>query len=349
MQIFAASAKLQEGAADAVDSFLHAGYISAYPRTIARSFDFSTKEPVVELDLVQALRLKGESLGGRASGVDGAMGAISGGSPEWLTILGVVLGFFGVVSLLYLLQDKYPLMRQRWRWTALASVALAGLAVTMCMKTETAPLPTSSPWENAPFKEYEDPEKATVAILNGIIADGIQNIGRPISTLSNIQDEVGLPTRDPTDGMKHARNTYGRDGWGRDFKLTSEEGGNYVVRSAGPDGKYDNSDDLHIRVAQCDDENWEYQRRSLFLREDGGSVKVLFHRFNGKHFEYMNQALAKETTGGILFDLISGKELERDWDHNAQHDKLLTAYNRFAQDATHEPIVLQVFPGSLAP
>ncbi len=43
------------------DTFLHAGYISAYPRTLY-AYNYGNTTPKLELDVAESLRLQGETL-----------------------------------------------------------------------------------------------------------------------------------------------------------------------------------------------------------------------------------------------------------------------------------------------
>jgi hypothetical protein len=337
MQILAASVDMPAAAGKAADAFLHAGYISAYPRPLW-SHAYGNGTTVVQLDMVDALRLKGETIAAAVTGGDGTLAAAATANWEWAGTLAVAAGFFGFVGLLYLLQERFTILKQGWRVAAVAGLALASFALTTCFED---PLPSKPPWEETQLQEYENPEMATKAILYGIVADGVQNVGESISSLANIQNEVGLPTATPTEGMAYALSTYGIDGWGREFRLEKETGA-YDVRSAGPDGEFDNADDLGIKVSQCDDESWDQERLAWFLRRDGDKLNVFFHRWSGGHFEYNNEADAVEATGSKLFDLFTQDQLG-DADDESRLTAATAAFDGFAAAGDHEPIVLQVF------
>jgi hypothetical protein len=67
---------------------------------------------------------------------------------------------------------------------------------------------------------------------------------------------------------------------------------------------------------------------------------VLFHRWAGTHFEYLNHDKARQVTGGESFDLFQAKDLPQ--------EKLASAEQAFEQIAggkPYSPMVLQVFSG----
>ena len=330
MKIIAASIQ------QAAETFLHAGYISAYPRTLS-SYHYGHQAPRMELEVAEALRLKGEVLASVASTPDSLGLAAATASPKWPTLLlgGALLG--GTLLLLYTLLRRFPSMvpQLQARHAAAAMVALLALGVWRCGGPE--PLPTEAPWKDVTLQQYHDPAAATRVLLHGIIADGIADVGQPIEMLENIQNEVGLPANQLTRGQAYALKTYGIDGWGKKFRL-SEAGGKYTVTSAGADGAFDSADDISISVTQNDDQSWDNGRSAFFVRKDGGSLVVLFHRWSGEHFIYKNQSKAAALTGGGLFDLFLAADLE-----SKGLTLALQGYDKAAAAATYEPLVLQVF------
>jgi len=315
----------------AADTFLHAGYISAYPRPYyphAYGYD----SPKIELDLMEALRLKGEVL---ASGAlpDGvavtAQAAVHGGwsAPQ---LLAAGLGLVGL-GLAFKL-------RREWRHALLpmlASVAL--LIISPACGEKEEPLPTVPPWQGKQAQIYENPELATKALLHGVVADALSNIGRDVTSLANIQNEVGLPLAAPGKGMEYALTHYGLDGWGKEMQLTKVSG-KYQVASAGKDGKFGTTDDLKVQVGRCNDSNWDQHRYGHFIRDDGGETVLLIHRWRGEHFKYNDQNRAKRLTGGVLFDAIGAAKLS-DKGKTLSQNALKTA----AAKGKHKPLVLQVF------
>lgn len=228
MQLFAAS--VQEPA----DLFLHAGYISAHapaPRAMSPETAkeiFQSYEPVIKLDMGEALRLKGEAVGiGPAQGKSGAeiqqarskldVGALGaeGAALSW----GLACFFVGL-ALLYRLKDH---LRRRQLSAAIAALvllltgfaALAGGFGSIAQTAHDSP----PPWQGIARRAYAHPQAATQAILYGIIADAAANCPHALNSLADIQKEVGLPARKLTEGQQYALATYGLDGWGRPFRL----------------------------------------------------------------------------------------------------------------------------------
>ena len=321
----------------AADTFLHAGYISAYPRTLY-NYAYGNTAPKLELDVAESLRLQGETLAAATTGdptVAAAAVATSGGWPGSM-LLGVA-ALAGTVALLVWMRSRLrgTAFRGLASYGATAAVALAAVGVFHCGGLD--PLPTETPWKGVPLQKYADPSAATKVLLHGIIADGIENVGQPIEMLENIQNEVGLPVGKLTKGQAYALKTYGIDGWGKAFRLT-DAGGKYTVTSAGADGTFDTSDDLSVSVTQSDDQSWDSNRSVFFVRKgSGGAVVVLFHRWSGEHFLYKNQASAKALTSGDLFDLWTPADLEAKQKAAAED-----SYKKAATGVSHEPVVLQV-------
>ncbi len=329
---------------DTVDQFLHAGYISAYPRTLYPDMMLYGDGPTLQLDMVQALQLQGETAAATIGG-GGQLAAVaaSTGSPTLVAAAGAAaVGAVGVA----LLQRQLKL-RPR---VALAVGAMAGLLTVgniSCGEAEPGvdekALP--APWEGVELEQFADPEAATQAILYGIVADGLANIDFEADALEHIQLEVGLPTTDPSDGMTHALETYGYDGWRNALRmdkelLTTGDLARYIVTSAGPDGDFDTEDDLSIRIEPSSDGSWDENRWATFLRQDdGGELVMLFHRWRGEHFEYLHQDEARALTGTDLFDLFQAADLDH-W-----IDGLEAAYDAAADGVDHDPILLQVYRG----
>jgi hypothetical protein len=327
MKILAASI------ARAADSFLHAGYISAYPRPL-NEYSYPDSLPVEQLDVAESLRLQGETL---------ASGATADPvSPifAWhnLTTVALVAAAFGLLALLYLHRRRFAgLLQPAGAWAA-ATMMMGLVLLARCGGEELEPLPTEAPWKGVVIQKYQDPEAATKVLLHGIIAEALASMDREITTLPNIQNEVSLPAAQLTRGQQYALKTYGIDGWGRELRLDPTDEG-YTVTSAGADGQFGTSDDRHVNVRKSDNQSWDSRRRSFFLREDSaGSVVVLFHRWTGSHFEYNHLAEAQQMTGGEVFDLFQAGDLQPEKSTLAKQ-----AYMQVASAKPYAPMVLQVF------
>jgi hypothetical protein len=336
MKIIAASiAKVTEAA----DTFLHAGYISAYPRPL-NEYSYPDTAPVEQLDVVQALQLKGETLASGSTLPDSASPHLLAG--DLTTVALVAAAAFGLLAVLYLLRHHLrhlggALLPTRPAWGA--ATVMAALALVLLVRCGGEdPLPTEPPWKGVKLEQYKDPQAATKVLLHGIIAEAIGSMDREISILPNIQNETRLPAAKLTSGQAYALKTYGIDGWGRPFRLDGSDSA-YTVTSAGADGSFGTSDDLKVKIDKCDDQSWDMRKRAFFLRQDGaGALVVLFHRWTGTHFEYLNPTKAQQLTGGETFDLFAAKDLPKDKLASARQ-----AYQQVAGSASHTPMVLQVF------
>jgi hypothetical protein len=323
----------------AAETFLHPGYISAYPRTLypEMGYPIQHSDPTVQLDMAEALRLQNETLASAASTGDGSVWNHAFASlSAWPTVVVAAAAFFGLLALYVVMKDRW-----RWRWPGRLKTGFTLaplLAVAMMVGTcGPEPLPNQKPWEGVPLQQYANPDQATLAIMHGIIADAIINVGQPIENLANIQNEVGLPIANPTEGMAYALLTYGVDGWGREFEL-SRSGDQYTVTSAGPDGQFGNGDDLSMTVSQTSNSDWDMQRYAFFTREVSGQRYIYFHRWTGDHFKYIDQDLALSHTDTKLFDVFAHQDLTTDAQTAAD-----TAWDQATSGVTHTPLILQVF------
>ncbi len=330
---------------DTVDQFLHAGYISAYPRTLYPDMLLYGDGPSVQLDMVQALQLQGETAAAAVGGSGHlAAAAASTSDPTVLAAAGAA----AVGALGFALLQRQLQLRPR---TAVAMGALAGLLAVGNLScgefgesgADEKALP--APWEGVELQAFADPRAATEAILYGIVADGLSNVDFEVEQLKHIQLEVGLPTTSPSDGMAHALETYGFDGWRNELRLeredlTTGDLARYRVTSAGADGAFDTEDDISIGVEPSSDGDWDENRWASFLRnDDSGELVMLFHRWRGDHFEYLHEAEAAAVTGSELFDLFQSQDLDH-W-----IDGLQAAYDGADAEVEHDPILLQVYRG----
>ncbi len=314
------------------DTFLHAGYISGYPRPF-NSYYYGNSQPKLELDMVDALRLKGEVLAGAAQLPERITAAVaSSGSGDLLRLA------LTMTAGLVLLCFAWAFFRRAGRWRLLApGIAAALLFFTPHCGDNEAPLPEVPPWQGKQLQQYENPQLATKALLHGLIADALVNIGRPVSSLANIQNEVGVPRGKPSSGLKYAIAHYGVDGWGKELRFGTQ-GGQYLVSSAGADGIFGNTDDLKLQIGGCSDSTWDSRRYGHFLHRESGEILLLIHRWTGDHFKYNDQARASRLTGGDLFDVLPQKSL-----HGKQLSLAKASYDKAAAKAKHTPLLLHVF------
>ncbi len=328
---------------DTVERFLHAGYISAHPRPADEYSILGDGEVYLQLDMVEALKLQGEVASASVLGDGGSSLAALFATADSTTI---IVGAAALAAGTGLAMAGLPSpRRRRTLFLGAGAALLLSVAHVSCDvgsqsgNTDTDAKTLPPPWEDVELQEYADPTAATQAIQHGIIADAIINIPFSVEALEHLQLEVGLPTTNPSEGMAHALLTYGFDGWGREMRLSSR-GDAYTVQSAGPDGSFDTTDDLELAVRRTNEEDWEYERYGVFLREDSDDLVLIFHRWTGELFEYANETKAQELTGNEVFDVL----LEDDLHNNI--DDLRSAYDATAEELDHDPIVLQVYQES---
>jgi len=386
---------------ETADSFLHAGYISAYARPLdsmrtpyssysaywTSSGDAGAGQapgqPQLTLDVAEALRLEGETLTHEAAVAPSPTSAATiGAFPNAFFTTGAVAFFVVALGL------AYAAKQLRWRRPLQALPSLvacvligAGALAYVLLGAGTAapyaelPPPTASPpWEGAQTRAYADPEQATLALLHGVIADALVSVPGPVESLVQLQEEVGLPAQELTEGERYALQTYGLDGWGRPFRLTSHGMDNlaqwyesfrgyrgksyraeaapgihaearYVVTSAGPDGVFDNADDLKVAVKAPTEYNWDECRHAFFLRKEGEAYVVLFHRWSGELFAYVDKDRAALLSGSDLYDAFPLTDDMRDRVNDLERvsESVRRAYDAVAAERPYRPLVLQVY------
>jgi hypothetical protein len=315
MKILAASVQVQQIA----DTFLHAGYGSAFPRTLitygrgwSRELPLDA-QPRMKLELTEALRLEGGegvasalTSGQPGEGAGPALGLLGSSLGQLLL---VVTAFFAGLALFYLLRNhRHRLARLHPRAIAAALALLA------------APLLSGAADPGPPGPRYQDPALATRALMQMVIADALANTGETrkgvharleLASLDPIKPEVGLPTRQLTAGMKHALQDYRLDGWGRPFRLRGNWRYGFIVTSAGADGAFKTRDDLWTRIHPDHAYAWESRRRAFFLRKVDGELVLLFHRSKMRTFRFNDRARARALTGTGLFDAIPVSKLSK--------------------------------------
>ncbi len=318
---------LASSLARAVETFLHAGYISAHPRPYHGRF-LGGSEIKVEVDVVQALRLEGETITGALSVPDGA--AVAAGTWGWEVVVAAA-GVAGAVGLLTLARRRLAGVPTLLGKAGPVFVALIALALAGWSKGPAPP-------KKAPG--YADPQMATRVLLHGIVADALAHAPHyKVRSLKQMRRHVSLPARKLTRGMKHALKSFTRDGWGRPFQLTGSRGkGAYLVRSAGKDGVFKTADDLTRRVLTLRDRNWDRYIRTIYLRKADKRYVFLYHRWRGKLFKYRDKDGARRLTGTTRYDLLPVRTL-----YDGKHRSRFKAIHaRYAKGGKHEPLVLLV-------
>jgi hypothetical protein len=335
---------------ETVDSFLHVGYMSAYPRPLEPdaypigSGDSASAAIAHELDMVEALRLGEPADAGDL--LDASVGVVTGGGGHEMLLLWA-LTLTGLAALLYLMR-RYT-SDQRLRLAPIAALAFLTmlLSIPHCKDDKSLlfddeNLPSDAPWEGEVIRSYVHPEEATVALLNGIVAPALANIGQKVASLANIQEEVALPVRTLSEGQAYALKTYGIDGFGNLMRLEKDvDEKSYTVTSAGRDGVHGTDDDISVKVAQNVNDSWGWAAQpAYYLVNHDGQVQVLYHRWKHEMFDYNDKALAEEITGSVKYDVLVRLNA-------AQQTAIDTSYSSIAAKADGAPLVLQVFsPGT---
>jgi hypothetical protein len=342
MQILAGSLNVE------VREFLHAGYISAYPRTFSTVGLYAHYEAKGKVIVVtEALELKPAGAPPTATPSETAVetpAAVTPLPPASMATDGfqltVLFFFFAFLfSLYYRRLRKIP--RPGWRPWVFAGVPL--LAVVGVVQwvvpayTEYRANHLPPPWEEAELdgakwpsaetasrtaalaaavpgrREYRDPQAATEAILQTLIIPALAGCGFRVEHLAAIQEEVAfpIPIEAHTPGMAYAVRTYGLDGWGRPFTfqwLPNQPDRDYRVASAGADGVLGSADDV-VWQSQSPRGDWEPRVNGMFVRAVQGDRQCFIHRVRDHHFRFAHAQEARAATSTGLFDMFPFKEL----------------------------------------
>jgi hypothetical protein len=349
MQILAGSLNVEVG------SFLHAGYISACPRTFQEegSRIFATSKAKL-IDIKKAVELKGPK--DHTAHVT-AVGVVSPTLPSATMASGVCELAIATLFFAFLIGLYYRRMRKiakpSWKPLLFAGAPIVVLVVVIYYLAQpiyeayrTSPtLATHSvndlprPWEGVPIQEYRDPQAATEAIQRALIATGLLGAWTDVRNLAAIQDDVAFPVTaaEYTPGMKYSQKTYGRDGWGREFSFEKLADCRNRITSAGPDGKFGTSDDV-VLVTPAKDSDWERNVGGMYVRTVAGREIVLIHQIGDTTFLRAHAEAAKKLTGTDQFDMFHLDELARGYRDPARGEPPIVAAlkNRHKFDSAQE-------------
>ncbi len=169
---------------------------------------------------------------------------------------------------------------------------------------------------------FAHPREATLAILHGLLWDGLVTTPlpkderrghRPFRGLEELRGELAFPVSPLTPGMAHALSRPELDGWGRPFVFAVKGTSDYTVTSVGEDGLPGTGDDVVLSVDKPFDPSWARHRQALFLRRQGDAMLVFYHRHafgqSWWRMGYHHRQLARELTGTELFDVIEERQL----------------------------------------
>ncbi len=294
--------KLLAGSVEAqTDTFLHAGYLSAYPRSAeslglglwAMRAEQSGELQVSLVDVPAALALKLSEGEMPVETITQPTGTGIPARPVYglyvngdYLLVGLVFVFFAALATQYLKRlGRLWQSALVWLVVPVLMLAVAGLghaAFSMYWNWRVQRLnQLDAPWTDVAVRQYADPEEATKVLLHGLIVSGLNGCPFEVQQLAAIQDEIAfpMPPGEWSSGMAYAAQTYGRDGWGREFSFEPLERGSYRIASAGADGAFGTRDDIVVTTAQQESNDWEQLVSNLYLRQvDDDKHVILLHR-----------------------------------------------------------------------
>jgi hypothetical protein len=346
--------------ADLADTFLHAGYLSAYrevtvPGPVTAAIVPVDKAPILQVDMAEALRL--------TPAMQQVMGAATGPRPQepatpafpWVVLLVAMLLWTRGRRLVGACRDRLAPRRQGWSPRAVGVVAALGLAVAAACSHEPGPdaagamaeRPPSAPASAAALASagavFEDPRAATVALLNGVIADALAcSQSTSITSLEDVRSQVGLPAASKTAGMRWAVANFEQDGWGRPFRLREAAKDRFEVRSAAEDGAFDTADDLSLEVKRVGASlDWPRQLRAFYLRRERDDAGVSFHRCGPRGGE-TRRVPVEPTARGLYGDGLFGVIREQQF-AEGKRQALRARIERVSGSRDRDALVLAVY------
>jgi hypothetical protein len=316
MQIVAGSLNIE------VSEFFHCGYLSSAPRTYGQypmPANYLNADKIINID--KALELKDSSNqleDSSTTSTSQAIGQSNPITPGYISSEGFMLAlacfFFTLVSTFYFW--RMPKTNKR-KWRLLVSAPAFCFILFIAINNWLVPKTQeyyvnhrTPPWQSVPLQEYKDPQAATEAIVHGLIFNAIPGCPYEVTNLSAISDEVAFPVRleEYTPGMAYARQTYGRDGWGKEFAFEKIDKYTYRLISAGPDGMHGTIDDLVFTSPKIAN-HWEDHVNGLFIRHKEEEDIIFLHHIAGGLFLWNHFDEAKAMTNTELFDTISLESL----------------------------------------
>jgi hypothetical protein len=317
MKILAGSLNVEVG------SFLHAGYTSASLWPAAQTYKqfgptalASYKVKLIDVKKGVELKETQQPAVGTPADTAGLRAVLPATIVSDAFGLAIAFFFFAYVVSLYCRRVRKIANPRGIPWL------LAAVPVTVFVAVHYWALPAyqvhalnclTPPWEGVPIQQYKDPRAATEVIQNALIGNALLGVPRGVRTLAALQREVAFPATaaEHTRGMTYAEKTYGRDGWGREFRFEPLGDGRYRVTSAGPDGLFGTPDDIAL-VVRLEGGSWAMSVDGVYCRSAEGRECVLVHRAGGDfqdRFRAAHPDDAQRVTGTELFDLFSLQEL----------------------------------------
>lgn len=304
------------------NTYLHAGYLSAYPRSFGEGgfLRFWHHETTTVINIPEAVALREPADESQPAATISAARVNQALTPatmvsELFALTVAFLFFAWLIGVYY--QRVRKTAHPAWRPWVLAGVSVFVFAffpywALPAMRVQRLnALPP--PWEDVPVQPYQNPELATQAIMQALIVNALAGSPQGIASLAAIQEEVAfpVPAEDYTPGMEYARRTYGRDGWGRDFAFELLGEGKYRVSSAGHDGALGTPDDIVVD-AGVNERGWEYALSGIFARWHDQELVCFIHQVDDPLFRKARSAESGELTSTSVFDMFTLKSATRD-------------------------------------
>ena len=342
MQIFANS--IQETA----DTFLHAGYISAQPSSMALEYPTlqDTADTGFAVTVEEAFRLAPATAEAAMSA--GVFEAMAAAAPP-LAVVAATAAALVVVA------------RAAGRRVGSPRLAYGGILGTLLAGVMVLGACIEDPWSNVEPEDYDDPTVATLMLMHSVVKEALtihHHDAGAAAGLAAVADDIALPVEELSEGVEYALSTYGRDGWSNDLMLEQPDDGQYRVTSGGEDGEIDGSGDLEMDV----DVNDLYGPNRTYYLTRRSDTLWLFIRAMPDAWQ-SNELDGTGDEAGYFFDdrfygvPLTAEYLEQAWESHGSFGTedmdwptivadLAIFYQQFVTADDPDPVVIQIFDPS---
>ncbi len=374
MRVFSSSV------AQAADTFLHAGYVSATPTGVLADHP-SLKDPdnlgyVTTMSEAFATEVTAVPLEAAAATAPGTLETFSGALGAAMPSMMLAAGAIACVIMLVRLFQARPALPVPATASLLVLLILGGGFGGACID-EQEPGPGGQNTSQTPDRKvqfittYADPELATTVLLHVILREAVTyhvSLLGPAYWLTSVQEQLALPMDTPDEGLTMALADFTADAWGDELTFLNDDAGElegaYWIGSAGEDGLSDTEDDIDLFIQ--DEElyhpmDWDHVWKVYYLQRRDGEL-WMYTRIPGNCNLGDNISWEDTDPGETLWTYYQGAPVsaevqshwwqmanygpdEPDWETNVA--ALEAVYETFVTDEEPEPLVIQIFEPAL--
>ncbi len=175
-------------------------------------------------------------------------------------------------------------------------------------------------WKMGEKLKYKNPDQATMVLMHGLISPALYFKNEPVDELSWLKGSVSIPGGNyRNNGISYAQAFYGLDGWGNEFRLSTEvvEWTNpasnrplewlTTLQSAGADSEFDTADDYKLTSKLRHKEVEKYYRGNedfhyaAFIANKGSSFESFISQKQGDtHVVYLPNLIQRSSSEPLV-------------------------------------------------